>query len=212
MSPEKRSSAPKGVVNTQAGHEESVINRMSSEWNSRRDEVRALRSEVGRDEPKVSSAESNAMNRSRDDNIHTEESIPVERLLVLSGTMNGLSIKVLKDDGCNTNVVSREFLAKYRSRNIFEVCQEKLQFSTLRREQGKKHQNSYLTGLYDLELIPMPLIGSLPIAGMMFCWECRGMLLTIHQFTMKRGLRRSDLMLFQRFGRIVKRFKLRIHV
>ena len=37
--------------------------------------------------------------------------------------MNGLSVRVLKDDGCNTNVVSKEFLAKYRSRNIFEVCQ-----------------------------------------------------------------------------------------
>ena len=78
---------------------------------------------MGRDEPKVSSAESNAMIRSRDENIPTEEPIPAERLLVLSGIMNGLSVKVLKDDGC-TNVVSREFPAKYRSRNIFELCQE----------------------------------------------------------------------------------------
>ena len=79
---------------------------------------------MGRDEPKVSSAESNAINRSHDDNIPMEDWIPVERLLVLSGTVNGLSVKVLKDDGCNTNAVSREFLAKYRGRNIFEVCQE----------------------------------------------------------------------------------------
>ena len=111
-------------MNTQVGHEESVINRMKSKLNSIRDELRALRSKVVRDEPDVSSAESNAMIRSRDDNIPMEEPIPVERLLVLSSTMNGLSVKVLKDDGCNTNVVSREFLAKYRNRNIFEVCQE----------------------------------------------------------------------------------------
>ena len=64
------------------------------------------------------------MIRSRDDNIPTERPILVERLLVLRGTMNSLSLKVLKDDGCNTNVVSREFLAKFRSRNIFEVFLE----------------------------------------------------------------------------------------
>ena len=63
------------------------------------------------------------MIRSSDDNIPTEETIHLEHLLVLSGTMNGLSVRVLKDDGCNTNVVSREFLDKYRRRNIFAVCQ-----------------------------------------------------------------------------------------
>ena len=64
------------------------------------------------------------MIRSRDENIPTEGPILVERLLVPSRTMNGLSVKVLKDDGCNTNVVSKEFLTKYRSGSIFEVCQE----------------------------------------------------------------------------------------
>ena len=71
-----------------------MINRIKSELNSLRDEVRALRSEVGRDESEVSSAVTNAMIRSRDENIATEEPIPVQRLLVLSGTTNGLSVKV----------------------------------------------------------------------------------------------------------------------
>ena len=84
-----------------------MINRIKSEFNSLKEDVRALRNEVGHFEPKFSSAESNAIIRSCDDNIPTEGPIPVERLLVLSGTMNGLSVKVLKDDGCNTNVVSK---------------------------------------------------------------------------------------------------------
>ena len=99
MASEKLNGSPKEVVNTQVGHEESVINRMKSELNSLKDDVRALRNGVGSDVPNFSSAESNAMIRSRVDNIPTEVPIPVERLLVLSGTMNGISVKVLKDDG-----------------------------------------------------------------------------------------------------------------
>ena len=133
-------------MNTQAGHKESVINRMKGELNSLRDEVRALRSEVSSDEPEVSSAESNATNRSRDKNIPTQEPIPVERLLVLSGTMNGLSVKVLKDDGCNTNVVSREFLAKYRSRNIFEVCQGYVRVQHSQKETKEEASEVILNG------------------------------------------------------------------
>ena len=123
MYSEKLNCPPKEVVNTHVQHEESVINPMKSELNSLKNYVKALRNEVGRDLPKFSSVESNDMTRSRDDNIPTEGPIPVERLLVLSGNMNALRLKVLKDDGCNINVVSKEFLAKYRSRNIFEVCQ-----------------------------------------------------------------------------------------
>ena len=57
-----------------------MINRMKSKLNSLKDDVRALRNEVGRDVPKFSSAESNAMIRSLHDNIPTDGPIPVERL------------------------------------------------------------------------------------------------------------------------------------
>ena len=108
-------------MKTQVGHEECVINGIKSKFNSLKDDMRAFRNEVGRDEPKFSSVESNSMIRRRDDNIPTEGPIPIERMLLLSGTMNGLSVKVLKEDGYITNLVSKEFLSKYNSRNIFEV-------------------------------------------------------------------------------------------
>ena len=41
---------------------------------------------------KLSSADSNAIIRSRDENIPAEGPKSVERLIVLSGTMNGLSV------------------------------------------------------------------------------------------------------------------------
>ncbi len=36
--------------------------------------------------------------------------MPLESLMVLQGSLNGNIVGVLKDDGCNANVVSREFL------------------------------------------------------------------------------------------------------
>ena len=148
-----------------------MINRMKSELNSLKDDMRALRNEVGRDVPKFSSAESNAMIRSRDENIPAEEPIPVELLLVLSGAMNGLSVKVLKDNGCNTNVVSREFLAKYRSRNIFELSQKNVTVEHSQKGTKEEASEVILNGTLRLGAHTLRLIGSLPIAGMMFGWE-----------------------------------------
>lgn len=42
--------------------------------------------------------------------ITDEDLLPVERLIVLTGEMEGRSVAVLKDDDCNTNVVSKEFV------------------------------------------------------------------------------------------------------
>ncbi len=36
--------------------------------------------------------------------------MPLETLIVLEGSLNGKRVRVLKEDGCNTNVVSGEFL------------------------------------------------------------------------------------------------------
>lgn len=47
------------------------------------------------------------MLRSRDENIPTERHIPVESLLILSGTMNGFKNTVIKDNECDTNVVKK---------------------------------------------------------------------------------------------------------
>ena len=39
-----------------------------------------------------------------------DEDIPLEPLLVLNGKLNDISVRVLKDDGCNTNVISQRVL------------------------------------------------------------------------------------------------------
>jgi len=45
------------------------------------------------------------------DNIQ-HSAAPMDPLVVLNGTLNGVRARVLKDDGCNTNVVSKEFFEK----------------------------------------------------------------------------------------------------
>lgn len=44
-----------------------------------------------------------------------ESVIPVDCLIVLKGSLAGISVKVLKDDGCNTNIISRQFATKHAS-------------------------------------------------------------------------------------------------
>ena len=46
--------------------------------------------------------------------IPTDGPIPVAPLLVLKGKLNGVSARVLKDDGCSTNVISRRFFGLHR--------------------------------------------------------------------------------------------------
>jgi Retroviral aspartyl protease len=42
----------------------------------------------------------------------------------LRGKFNGIPVKILKDDGCNTNVVSRAFVKKHK--NLFNVVNKKM--------------------------------------------------------------------------------------
>lgn len=39
----------------------------------------------------------------------SRELIPAEELIVLEGALCGKQVTVLKDDGCNTNIISKEF-------------------------------------------------------------------------------------------------------
>ena len=41
------------------------------------------------------------------------EIVPVERLIVLKGMIAGKEVRVLKDDGCNTNVLSSSFVRRF---------------------------------------------------------------------------------------------------
>lgn len=51
--------------------------------------------------------------------IHDDKEVPIKPLIVLEGTINGKNVRMLKDDGCNTNLVSKEFLK--RNRRLFKV-------------------------------------------------------------------------------------------
>jgi hypothetical protein len=53
-----------------------------------------------------------------------DDSIPIKPLLVLRGKFNGIPVKMLKDDGCNTNVVSRAFVKNHE--NLFNVVNKKM--------------------------------------------------------------------------------------
>jgi len=66
--------------------------------------------------------ESNTIVREKNESVHSG-GIPLEPLLVLKGKLNSVSVRVLKDDGCNTNVVSKKIVDLNRQR--FTVRKEK---------------------------------------------------------------------------------------
>ena len=41
-----------------------------------------------------------------------DDEVPVEELMVIDGTLEGKNVKILKDDGWNTNVLSKAFFNK----------------------------------------------------------------------------------------------------
>lgn len=43
-----------------------------------------------------------------------EHKVPIDKLITMPGTLNGRQVTVLKDDGCNTNVISRSFANRFR--------------------------------------------------------------------------------------------------
>ena len=61
---------------------------------------------------RISEVESNGIMSSQENSIRIDGSIPVKPLLVRRGELHGKSVTVLKDDRCNTNVVSKEFFQK----------------------------------------------------------------------------------------------------
>ncbi len=57
----------------------------------------------------------NSVENSNDTIPTVSASVPVEKLFVISGKLNAIPVRVLLDDGCNTNVISKDFLGKHRS-------------------------------------------------------------------------------------------------
>ncbi len=94
------------------------MERLKGVWDDMRSEVRKF---------SCPNFESNKTCRNGRKGIPIDEPIPMDDLIVLEGLLDGEKVNVLKDDGCNTNVVSREFFNenrkffKWKNCNV-EVC------------------------------------------------------------------------------------------
>lgn len=53
------------------------------------------------------------------------QDVPTSSLFVLYGIINGRQCKILKDDGCNTNIISTDFVN--RNRKYLNILDKKLQ-------------------------------------------------------------------------------------
>lgn len=57
-------------------------------------------------------------------NTRTYETIPVHRLIIINVRLNGAEKKVLNDDSGNTNIVSKNFMKKFR--HCFKLVDENI--------------------------------------------------------------------------------------
>ena len=54
-----------------------------------------------------------------------EGTVPIESLILLRGIINDRYVQILKDDGCNTNVISHEFYKK--NKELFKVVKRNIE-------------------------------------------------------------------------------------
>lgn len=71
---------------------------------------------------------------------NSSRALPVSKLLVMSGRMIGQSVSVLKDDGCNTNVLSTHFVNKH----AHQLQIQKASFQILHSKRNTTEQASQL--------------------------------------------------------------------
>ena len=76
--------------------------------------------------------------------IYENEEVPTEPLIVLKGTINGRRATMLKDDGCNTNIVSKEFLMK--SRSLFKIVKTDTSIHHSKKGSGERANEMILNG------------------------------------------------------------------
>ena len=76
--------------------------------------------------------------------IHDDKEVPIDPLIVLEGTINGQKARMLKDDGCNTNLVSKEFLQ--RNRRLFKVIRTRTSIQHSMQGSGERASEMILNG------------------------------------------------------------------
>ena len=102
---------------TQDGPDSSVLKSLLSEVKQLRSELKSFK--CGELSISAERAESNTM-LNHEDYIPTDGPIQGEPLIVLNSWLHGKVAKVLKDDGCNTNVVSTQVLRN--DRKLFKIA------------------------------------------------------------------------------------------
>lgn len=80
------------------------------------------------------------MNKRRETSEIIDKNLPLVNLIVLRGMLAGQQVRVLKDDGCNTNVISKEFFAK--NANLLTVSRTNTCIS--HSKQGITEQSTHL--------------------------------------------------------------------
>ena len=58
-----------------------------------------------------------------------DNGVPISDLLVLDGFLEGKNVRILKDDGCNTNVMSYEFFNRYKKILRWKNCEVEVRHS-----------------------------------------------------------------------------------
>lgn len=74
----------------------------------------------------------------------TDGLIPVADLIVFEGNMHGQKVTVLKDDGCNTNVVSKAFFRK--NGHLFQTEEAKITITHSKRDSRETARQVILNG------------------------------------------------------------------
>ena len=99
----------------------------------------------------------------------TDATIPVAPLIIIEGRLKGVTVHVLKDDGCNTNVISKEFFAAHP--NLFET--RELPVVVSHSKKGTTEISNTIIPNATLEM-GSHQIGWLQSAAMTSCLECHG--------------------------------------
>lgn len=141
-------------MSNQDGPERSAVKNLAKEVRRLQYEIRNMKAVR---EIAVCGAEFNTVARDQDKTISTDGPIPVARLLVLAGRPNGIAVMVLKDDGCNTNVVSSEFVKKHR--DVFEIPRVKTAVSHYEKGSTKIASETVIDGTQKLDRISIDQIG-----------------------------------------------------
>ena len=130
---------------TQDGPESSVLKSLLSKERHLRSELKSLK--CGELSVSAERPESNIM-LIHEDYIPTDGPIAVELLNVLKGWLHGKAVKVLKDDECDTNVLSTQFLRN--TRTLFKIAKVRSCVNHSQKDTSEEFEELIISGTLKL--------------------------------------------------------------